>query len=146
MMRDEFPDPEDQRRYYESLIEVSPTAIVTVDTGLRVTSWNPAAERLFGYSSDETLGRDVDELVCNDEQIRREGLELDHLALDGPIQRFTRRTRKDGSFVDVALRAAPTSSGNGSLVYTRSTTTSANWCANAGTSNPCSRRPPRQSS
>src|SRR5919108_622837 len=35
-----------QRRYYESLFDLSPTAIVTVDLDNRVTSWNPAAERL----------------------------------------------------------------------------------------------------
>jgi PAS domain S-box-containing protein len=105
-MAEELDDPEHQRRYYESLIAVSPTAIVTTDADMRVTSWNPAAEHLFGYTSEEAIGRDVDDLVSNDEQIRREGLELNHLALEGPIQRFTRRTRKDGTLVDVALRAA----------------------------------------
>lgn len=100
-------EPERQRRYYESLIAVSPTAIVTTDAEMRVTSWNPAAEHLFGYTAMEAIGRAVDDLVSNDEQIRREGLELNRLVLEGPIQRFTRRTRNDGTFVDVALRAAP---------------------------------------
>lgn len=105
-MSDEQHQLRGQRRYYESLIAVSPTAIVTTDANLRVTSWNPAAEALFGYPVSEAIGRDVDDLVCNDRFLREEGLELDRLARDGPLQGFTRRTRKDGSLVDVALRAA----------------------------------------
>ena len=38
----------DQGRYYETLVEASPTAIVACDPEFIVTSWNPAAERLFG--------------------------------------------------------------------------------------------------
>ena len=43
--------PEEHGRYYETLVEASPTAIVACDTQLIVTSWNPAAERLFGYTA-----------------------------------------------------------------------------------------------
>lgn len=46
-----------QKQYYEALLEISPTAISTVDTKDNVTSWNPAAERLFGYSAEEAIGR-----------------------------------------------------------------------------------------
>lgn len=58
-----FSDPEEQRRYYETLIESNPTAVVTADPELIITSWNPAAERLFGYASDEAIGRHIDEFV-----------------------------------------------------------------------------------
>ncbi len=37
-----------EKQYYESLVSLSPTAIVTMDLEEQVTSWNPAAERLFG--------------------------------------------------------------------------------------------------
>ena len=104
----DIPRGVDERRYYESLIAASPTAIVTADGDLRVRSWNPAAEKLFGYTAADAIGRDVDDLVTSDASVREEGLELNRLlTLEGPQQRFTRRTRKDGSFVDVALSAAP---------------------------------------
>jgi PAS domain S-box-containing protein len=96
-----------QQQYYESLIAASPTAIVTTDREDRVTSWNPAAEALFGFTAVEAIGRNVDDLVCNDESVRSQGVELNRLTLEGPLQRITRRTRKDGSLVDVSLRAAP---------------------------------------
>src|SRR6266480_2145490 len=44
-----------QKRYVESLVEINPTAIVTVDRQGSVTSWNLAAEELFGYSRQEAI-------------------------------------------------------------------------------------------
>ena len=64
-----IPDPDEQRRFFETLIEASPTAIATCDTDLIVTSWNPAAERLFGYLADEAIGRHIDDLVARDDEI-----------------------------------------------------------------------------
>ena len=52
-----------QRRFFEALLEVSPEAIVTTNLNDVVTSWNPAAERLFGYAAAEAIGKDIDDLV-----------------------------------------------------------------------------------
>jgi PAS domain S-box-containing protein len=97
-----------QKQYYESLLDVSPTAIITIDPEHRVTSWNPAAERLFGYTRDEAVGRDVDSLVANTEAVHPEAVRLNRQTEEaGQVQLITRRTRKDGSLVDVDVRAAP---------------------------------------
>jgi PAS domain S-box-containing protein len=96
-----------QKQYYESLLEVSPTAIVTVDPDHKVTSWNPAAVKLFGYSREEAIGQDVDSLVANTEAVRPEAVQLDRQTEAGEVRLTTRRTRKDGSLVDVDVRAAP---------------------------------------
>jgi PAS domain S-box-containing protein len=97
-----------QKRYYQSLLEVSPTAIVTTDPDHKVTSWNPAAEKLFGYSREEAIGRDVDALVANTEAVHHEAVRLNRQAKEGgQVRLTTRRTRKDGSLVDVDVRAAP---------------------------------------
>ena len=98
-----------QKQYYESLLEISPTAIITVDLAGTVTSWNPAAERLFGYGRDEALGRDVDELLAAAEELRAEAAEVNRLGSDREVELITRRTRKDGSLVDVHLLVAPVS-------------------------------------
>ena len=42
---------------YQSLIESTPLPIVAADTGGRITEWNPAAQKTFGWSRDEVLGR-----------------------------------------------------------------------------------------
>ncbi|MGH2684230.1 MAG: PAS domain S-box protein, partial [Actinomycetota bacterium] len=98
----------DQQRLFESLVEVSPEAIVTTDMGDVVRSWNPAAERLFGYSAEEAIGRHVDDLVCAREDLRAEGEELDRQANQGQaVRAVTQRTRKDGSLVDVDVVGGP---------------------------------------
>ena len=43
---------------------VEPVAIALLDPEGNVTSWNPAAERLFGYTAEEAIGRDIDDLVA----------------------------------------------------------------------------------
>jgi PAS domain S-box-containing protein len=96
-----------QKLYYESLLEISPTAIITVDLDARVTSWNPAAEKLFGYRRDEAVGRVVDELVAAAEEVRAEAADVNRLGSQGEVELITRRTRKDGSLVDVHVLVAP---------------------------------------
>ena len=97
-----------QKQYYQSLLEVSPTAIVTIDPDHKVTSWNPAAERLFGYSRVEAIGQDIDALVAASAAVHQEAVQLNRQAREaGQVRRTTRRTRKDGSLVDVDVRAVP---------------------------------------
>jgi PAS domain S-box-containing protein len=96
-----------QKQYFESLLEISPTAIVTVDLDDRVASWNPAAERLFGYTREEAIGRNVDDLVSASEELRAEAREVNRRGSQQEYQLITRRTRKDGSLVDVQLLVAP---------------------------------------
>ncbi|MET0560536.1 MAG: response regulator [Gaiellaceae bacterium] len=91
----------------ESLVEVSPVAIVVMDADQRVTGWNPAAAQLFGYSPAEAIGRLIDDLVL-DEDLRGEGRDVTHEALvRGRADRIARRVRKDGKLVEVQLMLVP---------------------------------------
>jgi PAS domain S-box-containing protein len=58
-----------EKQYFESLVEVSPVAVVTMDAEERVTGWNPAATLLFGYLEDEAVGRTITELVLDSEDL-----------------------------------------------------------------------------
>jgi PAS domain S-box-containing protein len=105
-----------QRRFFEALLEASPEAIVTTNLDDTVASWNPAAERLFGYAAEEALGRDIDELVAQRADLKIEGKELDREANEGrTVRAVTQRTRKDGSLVDVDVVGGPVTVG-GELV------------------------------
>jgi PAS domain S-box-containing protein len=102
-----FTEVERQRQYLESLVAISPAAVVVMDTGENVTDWNPAAAELFGYSAEEAVGRHVDDLVFGDAS-REEGREITAEAMrEGRAQRITTRSRKDGTPVDVELMLVP---------------------------------------
>jgi PAS domain S-box-containing protein len=97
-----------QKLYFESLVEISPAAIVTMDPGEIVTGWNPAATQLFGYSADEAVGRHIEELVLPSAELRAEGARNTQAAVEsGQMHRETRRARKDGTLVDVEMVMVP---------------------------------------
>jgi PAS domain S-box-containing protein len=97
-----------QKQYFESLVEISPTAVVTMDLGERVTAWNPAAERLFGWTEAEAVGRRIQDLVLGTAEQDEEGVAVSETAFaEGSAQLITRRTRRDGSLVDVEVLMVP---------------------------------------
>ena len=97
-----------QKQYFESLVGISPVAVVTMDPTERVTGWNPAAARLFGYDAGEAIGHPIDELVLLDAGLVAEGHTIADEALSaGRAHRMTRRTRKDGALVDVEVDVVP---------------------------------------
>ncbi len=107
-----FAEAESQRHYSESIVQSSPVAIVSVDRNGRVLSWNPAAERLFGYTSTDVLGRDLDLLITTPE-MRQGAARLTREATAGErIHIVTRRCRKDGTLVDVEVSAMAVSEGD----------------------------------
>ena len=90
-----------------AIVESSDDAIVSKTLDGIVTSWNPAAEKLFGYTAEEMIGRPIAILAAPDrenempailESIRR-GEKVDHYE--------TVRRRKDGSLVDISLTVSP---------------------------------------
>jgi PAS domain S-box-containing protein len=102
-----FSEIDRQKQYFEMLVEVSPAAIVVMNAEERVTGWNPAAAALFGYASDEAVGRTIDELVVPDE-FRRESREVSEDARgQGRTRRITRRAAKDGRLLDVEMELVP---------------------------------------
>ena len=102
-----FREIQRQKQYSDALVETSPVAIATMDLRGAVVGWNPGAERLFGYSPAEALGRAVDELVATPE-IREEVREnLRQMHSGQRVRAITRRARKDGTLVDVEVSSMP---------------------------------------
>jgi PAS domain S-box-containing protein len=97
-----------QKEYFESLFVNNPVAVVTADLKGTIVSWNPMAEILFGYTQEEVIGRNLDNLVAKDPTIRAEAVGYTKEVIDiGRVNSTTQRTRKDGSLVDVELLALP---------------------------------------
>ena len=97
-----------QKQYFESLVEISPVAVVTMDRDEVVSGWNPAAEHLFGYSAQDAIGRTIDSLVIKSSEYADEGEAIVREALEhGRAHRLTRRMRADGKFVEVEVDIVP---------------------------------------
>ena len=63
-----------QKQYFESLVEISPAAVVTMDRDERVLGWNPAATRLFGFTADEArAGRSTTSCSASTRRTTRAG-------------------------------------------------------------------------
>ena len=105
-----FDEIKRQKQYYQAVIENSPAAIVLLDMQANVTGWNPAAERLFGYTKEEAFGQNIDQLVARDEELFEEAVAYSRQAMGRKeVSQLARRTRKDGSFVEVDLAGVPVS-------------------------------------
>ncbi|HEY2576008.1 MAG TPA: PAS domain S-box protein [Streptosporangiaceae bacterium] len=84
-----------------AVIESAPDAIVAFGTDRFVLLWNPAAERMFGWTAAEVVGF---ELQMIPEELKAEhNAVLERVRSGGPISLATRRIRKDGGLVDVRI-------------------------------------------
>ncbi len=102
-----FREIQRQKQYSDALVQTSPVAIVTMDLGGQVIGWNPGAERLFGYSEVDALGRPMEDLVATPEA-REEVRANIRQTLGGEwIRTIGRRARKDGTPLDVEISSMP---------------------------------------
>jgi PAS domain S-box-containing protein len=98
----------------QAIFEASPLAIVALDSKANVKMWNPAAEKIFGWTQQEVLDQPIP-FVPEDK--KREFLMLHERIMKG--EPFTTedvlRMRKDGSFIDVSISRAPLREANGDI-------------------------------
>jgi PAS domain S-box-containing protein len=89
-------------RLLQTLVHASPLPIVSLDLHARVTSWNQAATRLFGWTEEEVLGRELpyvpEDEAASADTLWEKGLQGE---VHGPIE--LRRRRKDGTLLDLLL-------------------------------------------
>jgi PAS domain S-box-containing protein len=107
---------EQQQRRVTAIVDTSDDAIIGTDLDGVVTSWNPAAARMFGYRADEAIGRAIT-LIIPPEQTAEEEAVLSRLRRGEHIDHFeTVRRTKDGRLIDVVLTITPLRDANGAVV------------------------------
>jgi PAS domain S-box-containing protein len=103
-------------RKQAAIIASSNDAIISKALDGTITSWNPAAERLYGYPAGQILGRNVDALFPA-ERREHERRVLALAASGVAIAEYeTTRVRFDGSLVEVSATASPITDGSGTVV------------------------------
>ena len=111
-----FSDNDELRNLLAAIVESSDDAIISKDLNGIVTSWNRAAEQIFGYTAAEMIGQPISVIAASDrknemplilERIRR-GERVDHYE--------TVRRKKSGELIDISLTVSPIYDGTGRLV------------------------------
>ena len=98
------------------MIDSSPLALVEFALDTRIRLWNPAAERIFGWSREEMLGRGDLPMAPPEKRAESEELFAKVRAGESVNDYETVRQRKDGTLVDVSIAAAPVRDGSGRVV------------------------------
>ena len=112
----ELGESEERYRRLAEIVESSDDAIISTDLSTIISTWNKGAERLYGYTAEEIIGKPIRTIVPPD---RRE----EELAILARIVRGERveardtvRRRKDGSLVHVMLSVSPVKNAAGVVV------------------------------
>src|SRR6266850_667838 len=112
----EWGEAEEAKRRLAAIVESSDDAIVSKDLNGIITSWNRGAERLFGYSAEEAIGKSVTMLIPPrnyDEEPKilgkiQRGERLEHYE--------TVRQHKDGSLMQISLTVSPIRDATGVVI------------------------------
>jgi len=99
-----------------AIVDSSDDAIISKDLNGVITSWNKSAERVFGYTADEAVGKPVTMLIPPDRQ-QEEPMILSRLRRGERVDHFeTIRRRKDGSLIDISLTISPVRNAAGRII------------------------------
>jgi PAS domain S-box-containing protein len=103
-------------RHLAKIIESSDDAIVSKDLDGTIRSWNRAAERLFGYTAAEAVGRNI-RMIIPAERQGEEDTVLARIRSGHEVSHFeTVRQRKDGSLVSISLTVSPVHDDFGKII------------------------------
>src|SRR5258705_1001421 len=105
----------DPSALFQALVESADDAITSTDLQETITSWNRAAERLYGYRADEVIGESNRIIIPPDRYAEEDAVVRRITAGEGVQHLETVRVRKDGSRVEVAITASAIR-GNGTAI------------------------------
>jgi two-component system, LuxR family, sensor kinase FixL len=106
----------EQRAFLAAIVDSANDAIISKTLDGRVTTWNRAAERMFGYAAEEMVGTPVTRLFPDD-LVDEERLIIEKLRQGVGIEHYeTVRIRRDGSHLDVSVTVSPIRDSNGVVI------------------------------
>ncbi len=111
-----MPNRGDVASRLAAIVASSDDAIVSKDLDGTILTWNRGAERIFGYTAEEAIGKSIRIIIPADRQKEedevlariRQGLSVDHFE--------TVRQRKDGGLVDISVTVSPVRDAAGTIV------------------------------
>jgi len=107
---------ETQQAILASIVETSDDTILSKTLGGIITSWNKAAERMFGYKAEEAIGKHISILIPPS-RLSEEDVILKNIIQGNKIDHFeTIRISKDGTEIPVSLSVSPIKNKNGKII------------------------------
>jgi PAS domain S-box-containing protein len=110
------PQRPDDAAWLAAIVESADASIISTDVDGVITSWNPAAERIYGYPAAEMIGK-PNALIIPAERQEEEAAARQRIISGEPVEHYeTVRVRKDGSRIQVAMTISPLYARDGTIV------------------------------
>jgi PAS domain S-box-containing protein len=107
---------EEIQRLLSSIVETSRDAIISKKTDGTIISWNKAAEQLYGYTTDEMIGRNISTIIPQERHGEMSEI-IDRIKKGDSVNNLeTLRVRKDGKIIDVAVTISPLTNEAGMVI------------------------------
>lgn len=107
---------DDVQAHLAAIVEWSDDAILTKDLDGIIKTWNRGAQRIFGYTADETIGRSVTMLIPEDRHDEEPEI-LAKIRRGEPVSHYeTIRRRKDGELIHISLTVSPMRDERGTII------------------------------
>ena len=111
-------EAEKDRNLLAEIVRSSHDAIIGMTTGGKIQTWNPGAQRIYGYFADEAVGKDID-LIFPESRLPEKDQILEKVSQGEFISDFeTQRKRKDGRIIDVSVTISPVFDRNNQIIGT----------------------------
>ncbi len=108
--------PQDWQVHLAAIVESSDDAIISKDLDGIIRSWNSGAQRIFGYTADEIIGKHISTLAAPDVVDEIPNI-LEKLAQGQRIDHYqTKRKTKDGRILSISITVSPIRDGSGRIV------------------------------
>ncbi|MFN8113606.1 MAG: EAL domain-containing protein [Solirubrobacterales bacterium] len=105
-----------EREQLASIVDASEDAMLSKDLSGRITAWNEAAQRLYGYTAEEAMGKAIYDLIIPRDRQGETRMVMASIQAGKPIAFETRRVTKDGRVLDVAVHAFPLRDVAGTII------------------------------
>jgi len=109
-------DVEERKSILAAIIDSSEDAIISKNLNSVITSWNKAAERMFGYTEEEAVGKHIFLIIPKELQSEEEMI-INNLRHGKRIEHYqTIRMTKNGKLLDISLTISPIKNSTGKIV------------------------------
>ena len=106
----------DAQAYLAAIVESSDDAIISKDLNGNITSWNPSAERIFGYTQEEAIGKHISIIIPAD-YLKEEDFIIGKVRSGERLEHFeTIRRRKDGQLINISVTVSPIKNPDGKII------------------------------